>query len=146
MAVVTEPFRREDWDSVRAICEEGIATGHATFEEEAPNWEAWNANHLATCRLVARDDDTVIGWAALSPVSERCVYEGVAETSVYVSGAARGRGIGRELLIALITGVGGRRDLDAAGRYLPGECRQSGCAQSLRLSGGWAPRANRQDG
>ena len=79
MAVVTE---REDWDAVRAIYREGIVTGHATFEKDAPNWEVWDNGHLSTCRLVARDGDTVVGWAALSPVSERCVYQGVAETSV----------------------------------------------------------------
>ena len=100
--VVTEPFRPEDWDAVRAIYREGIATGHATFKERVPSWEAWDDSHLGTCRLVARDNATVIGWAALSPVSERCVYEGVAETSVYVSTVARGRGVGRELVLALI--------------------------------------------
>jgi phosphinothricin acetyltransferase len=102
MGLCIDELRPEDWDAVRAIYREGIVTGQATFEEEAPNWEAWDANHLATCRLVARDDDTVVGWAALSPVSERCVYQGVAETSIYVSTVARGRGVGRKLLLALI--------------------------------------------
>lgn len=91
-----------DWPVVRGIYEEGIATGDATFETSAPTWEAWDAGHLATCRLVAVDDLRVIGWAALSAVSGRCVYAGVAEVSVYVAATARGQGIGRQLLEALI--------------------------------------------
>ena len=92
-----------DWDAVRAIYAEGIATGHATFETEPPAWERWNAKHLPTGRLVALGDDRVLGWAALSPVSDRCVYAGVAEVSVYVAEPARGLGIGRALLDALVT-------------------------------------------
>lgn len=92
----------DDWPAVRAIYEEGIATGHATFESTAPSWEAWDAGHLA-CRLVAVDSDRVIGWAALSPVSGRCVYAGVAEVSVYVTAASRGLGVGRRLLDALVS-------------------------------------------
>ncbi len=104
MAVVTEKLVREDWDAVRTIYREGIVSGHATFEEHAPTWEVWDNSHLSICRLVAREKDTVVGWAALNPVSERCVYEGVAETSAYVSAVAQGRGIGRALLLALIEG------------------------------------------
>lgn len=92
----------EDWPIVRSIYEEGIATGHATFETAAPTWDAWDASHLKTCRLIAVDDDRVIGWAALSPVSGRCVYAGVADESVYVAAVARGRGVGGRLLQALI--------------------------------------------
>ena len=91
-----------DWPRVQAIYEEGIATGDATMETSAPAWEVWDAGHLKTCRFVAVDADRLIGWAALSPVSGRCVYAGVAEVSVYVSAAARGRGIGRLLLQALV--------------------------------------------
>ena len=91
-----------DWPVVRAIYEEGVATGHATFETSAPAWDAWDAGHLKSCRLVAVDDDRVIGWAALSPVSGRCVYAGVADESVYVAAVARGRGVGGRLLQALI--------------------------------------------
>lgn len=92
----------DDWLAVRAIYEDGIATGHATFQTSAPVWEQWDGDHLKTCRLVAEADGDVLGWAALSKVSGRCVYAGVAEVSVYVSSAARSRGIGRQLLTALI--------------------------------------------
>ena len=95
-------MRDEDWGAVRAIYREGIATGNATFETDAPPWEAWDKDHLRACRLVARADGRVMGWAALSPVSGRCVYAGVAEVSVYVSTSARGQGVGRALLGALI--------------------------------------------
>jgi len=92
----------EDWLSVRAIYIEGIATGNATFEREAPEWERWDAGHLPVCRLVARTGASILGWAALSRVSSRAVYAGVAEVSVYVAEAARGGGIGSALLNALI--------------------------------------------
>jgi phosphinothricin acetyltransferase len=92
-----------DWEQVRAIYLEGIATGNATFETEAPSWRAWNSSHLPFARLVARFSDLVAGWAALSLVSQRCVYGGVAEVSVYVSQTHRHEGIGRQLLSALIS-------------------------------------------
>ncbi len=90
------------WPAVRAIYAEGIATGNATFETEVPPWEAWDAAHLVPCRLVARAGDRLLGWAALTPVSGRCVYAGVAEVSVYVTATARGQGIGTGLLGALV--------------------------------------------
>jgi phosphinothricin acetyltransferase len=93
----------DDWPSVRGIYEEGIGTGHATFELRAPAWEVWDGSHVVCCRLVAEDDAGLAGWAALSRVSARAVYAGVAEVSVYVAARARGRGVGRELLAALIT-------------------------------------------
>lgn len=96
------PLRSEHWDAVRAIYAEGIATGHATFERSVPGWERWDAAHLPFGRLVALADGEVVGWAALAPVSDRCVYGGVAEVSVYVSGAHRGHGIGSRLLERLI--------------------------------------------
>lgn len=91
-----------DWDRVLAIYEEGLATGNATLETTSPAWETWTRAHCARPRLVALDGDRVIGWAALSPVSARAVYRGVAEVSIYVAEEGRGRGIGRELLTALI--------------------------------------------
>ena len=91
-----------DWDDVRRIYVEGIATGNATLETEAPSWENWDRGHRADARFVAREDRLVVGWAALSRVSERCVYEGVAEVSVYVASDARGRGVGRRLLEELV--------------------------------------------
>lgn len=98
------PLATAHWPAVRAIYEQGIATGNATFQTEAPSWEAWDAAHLKHSRLVALDDnEQVLGWAALTPVSGRCVYAGVAEVSVYIAATAQSRGIGRQLLQALVT-------------------------------------------
>ncbi|HET6749094.1 MAG TPA: GNAT family N-acetyltransferase [Actinomycetes bacterium] len=97
-----EPLRPDDWPAVRAIFEAGIASGDATFETAAPTWEAWDATHLPEHRLVARDDGQVLAWAALAPVSDRCAYAGVAEDSIYVAPGAQGRGVGRQLLAALV--------------------------------------------
>jgi phosphinothricin acetyltransferase len=95
-------MRAEDWLSVRAIYLEGIATGNATFEQSAPEWEAWDAGHLPFCRLVARAGEDVVGWAALSPYSRRKIYEGVAEVSVYVAESRRGQGVGSALVETLV--------------------------------------------
>jgi len=95
-------MRASDWETVRTIYEEGIKTGDATFELDVPEWESWTKAHLPECRLVAKKNDVVIGWAALCPVSGRCVYSGVAEVSVYVAASARGVGVGKKLLQALI--------------------------------------------
>jgi L-amino acid N-acyltransferase YncA len=93
----------EDWPDVKAIYEEGIASGDATFERAAPPWPDWDAAHLSSCRIVALSGDgRMVGWAALSPVSSRCVYTGVAEVSVYVTSSARGRGVGTRLLTTLV--------------------------------------------
>lgn len=91
-----------DWPAISAIYREGIEDGQATFETAVPTREAWDDAHLAHSRLVAEDGGAVVGWAALSPVSRRLVYAGVAEASVYVGRVARGRGLGRALLEALI--------------------------------------------
>jgi L-amino acid N-acyltransferase YncA len=93
---------RADYDAVAAIFAEGIATGLATFETEVPTWEQWDARHLPDHRLVAEGDGEVLGWCAVVPYSSREVYRGVGEESVYVAERARGRGVGRALLEALI--------------------------------------------
>ena len=91
-----------DWDDVARIYAEGIATRLATFEAAVPSWQAWDRAHLPGHRFMAREDGRAAGWAALAPVSSRCVYAGVAEVSVYVAAAARGRGVGTALLSALV--------------------------------------------
>jgi L-amino acid N-acyltransferase YncA len=107
------PMSPDLWPAVREIYREGIATGNATFETELPEWEKWDSSHRKDCRLIAIEPSdegvlislngqAVLGWAALSPVSTRRVYAGVAEVSVYVSAAARGRGVGKALLEALV--------------------------------------------
>jgi L-amino acid N-acyltransferase YncA len=102
-AMTIEAMTADDWPAVRAIYEDGIATGLATFELAAPEWEAWNHSHRPDCRLVARDRaGAVIGWAALSRYSPRAVYAGVGELSVYVATSARGQGVGNALMVALI--------------------------------------------
>ncbi len=91
-----------DWEQVASIYAEGMATGFATFETKVPSYEQWDGNHLNHCRLVAINDQHIVGWAALSPVSGRCVYGGVAEVSVYVGAKSRGLGVGKLLLERLI--------------------------------------------
>ena len=97
------PLTVEHWPQVEAIYAAGIATGHATFETEPPTWEAFDAAKLPGQRLVAVDPTgQVLGWTAASAVSDRCVYAGVVEHSVYVDPAAHGRGVGRLLLDGLV--------------------------------------------
>lgn len=97
-----EKMTARHWEGVRAVYGEGLATGEASFRTEAPGWEFWDGSHLQCCRLVALEGGRVAGWAALSPVSSRKVYEGVAEVSVYVGASFRGLGLGRALLSALV--------------------------------------------
>lgn len=96
------PMQPQAWAAVQTIYAEGLATGLATLETQVPTWEAWNKSRRPDCRLVAKLGDQVIGWAALSPVSTREVYAGVAEVSIYIAAAARGHGYGYLLLQALI--------------------------------------------
>jgi phosphinothricin acetyltransferase len=97
-------MRKRDWPVVASIYEQGIETRNATFETAVPTWIEWDSAHLKDHRLVATSGNEIVGWAALAPVSSRCVYAGVAEDSVYVSEAARGTGVGRVLLTELIAG------------------------------------------
>lgn len=112
---------------MRAIYAEGIATGQATFETEPPSWEEWDAGHHPFARLVADDLGRVLGWAALSPVSKRTCYAGVAEVSVYVAAEARRRGLGHALLDALI------RQSEAHGIWALQGATFPGNTASLRL-------------
>jgi len=102
MHFVIDTMEPTDWEQVGAIYDEGITTRNATFETAPPTWEKWNASHLPYGRLVARANDAVVGWAALSPISDRCCYAGVAEASVYVGQSHQGQGIGAALLRAII--------------------------------------------
>ena len=102
MMFTVEEMLPRHWPEVRAVYLEGVETGHATFETEAPEWEAWDEAHLPFARLVALAGGRVAGWAALGRVSRRRVYAGVAEVSVYVGSEFRGRGAGRVLLASLV--------------------------------------------
>lgn len=95
-----------DWERVASIYAEGIATGVATFETETPTWDDWDRAHLSSARIVARLDGVVVGWAALTPISQRACYRGVAEVSIYVAAAARGQGIGTALMSRLADDAG----------------------------------------
>ena len=96
------PLLPEHWPAVKAIYEEGIKTGNATFEKQSPEWETWTSSHLLHSRIVANIDNEIAGWAALTAVSGRCVYSGVGEVSVYVAEKFRGKKIGNTLLQELI--------------------------------------------
>jgi L-amino acid N-acyltransferase YncA len=100
--VYIRKFEQNDFDSVKYIYQQGIDAGNATFETQPKEWDEWNNAMLQVCRLVAVENDRVVGWAALSPVSSRCVYAGVAEVSVYVADEARGKGVGQALLSKLV--------------------------------------------
>jgi len=102
LLVTVREMRPEDWPEVETIYRQGIDAGNATFESNPPTWEAFDAGKVRDVRLVAVDEDRVVGWAAASPVSSRPVYRGVIEHSVYVAEAAQGKGVGRELLAAFL--------------------------------------------
>ncbi|KOF55631.1 MULTISPECIES: GNAT family N-acetyltransferase [Clostridium] len=97
-----QEMKSENWEAVAKIYMEGINTGKATFQSELPSFEDWDKGHMKVCRLVAYDGKNVLGWAALSPTSSRCVYKGVAEVSIYIGGAYRGKGVGKSILSNLI--------------------------------------------
>jgi L-amino acid N-acyltransferase YncA len=101
-SILIDKMLVEDWNQVREIYLEGIATGNATFQKEAPSWEEWDKSHKLESRIVARLEEKILGWAALSPISSRSVYAGVAEVSIYVRQSSKGKGIGSKLLKALI--------------------------------------------
>ena len=96
-------MKHTDWPAVSQIYQEGIETNMATFEQDVPEWDLWDQHHVKSCRLVAKQGEKIMGWAALSAVSSRCVYGGVAEVSVYIAKEARGNRIGELLLTLLIT-------------------------------------------
>ena len=103
MEITIRSLQLEDLESILEIFEEGILTGNATFETSPPSKIEWDNQHLQAGRLVARLNDKILGWAALSPISDRCVYSGVCDVSIYVKQSERGKGIGKKLLSALIT-------------------------------------------
>lgn len=92
-----------DWNTVSQIYREGIASGFATFEQQVPTYALWDKSHVTNCRFIAKNETSILGWAAISPVSNRNVYRGVAEVSIYVGKIARGKGVGTKLLQHLIT-------------------------------------------
>jgi len=97
-----EQLTEKHWREVSAIYASGLATGHANFSSQVPGWAEWDNAHLKSCRIVMTDDGKVLGWAALTAISDRCVYAGVAEVSVYMAENARGSGIGKRLLNAIV--------------------------------------------
>lgn len=103
MDFTIEEMKSSDWAQVADIYLSGIKTEKATFQGEVPTWEDWNSNHSGSCRLVARLNDEIFGWTALSPISSRCVYAGVAEVSIYIDESHRGQGVGTALLEALVS-------------------------------------------
>ena len=133
-----------DWPEVAAIWAEGIATGNATFETEPPSWAAFDATRRQEGRFVAEHDGAVVGWAALSPVSSRPCYAGVAENSVYVAASARGEGVGTALMEALADGGRGGGDLDDPDERVPGERRQHRAARAGRVPRRRPARADRR--
>jgi len=91
-----------DWPQISAIYWEGIQTKISTFQAEIPSWEKWDRSHSQLCRMVAKAGEVILGWAALSPVSDRCVYAGVADVSIYVAEQFRHQGIGQALMMELV--------------------------------------------
>jgi phosphinothricin acetyltransferase len=128
-----EPMTAADWPAVRRIYAQGIATGDATLEREAPDWDHFDRSHRSDCRFVARDGDRVVGWVALTAYSSRRVYSGVAWESVYVDESARGRGIGSALLEGVIPAA------EAAGFWtlLAGVLAENAASRALHARAGF---------
>lgn len=100
--MIIRQFKKIDFSSVQNIYQQGIDTGNATFQEKVKSWEEWNGSMLTCCRFVAVDNDEIVGWTGISPVSSREVYSGVAEVSVYVANVHQGKGVGNKLLSHLV--------------------------------------------
>ncbi len=100
--MIIREMNAQDWVAVARIYGEALEKGLATFQTTVPSWEEWDRAHIAQCRLAAEEAGVLLGWIALSHVSARAVYKGVAEVSVYVAGTAQGKGVGKALLQALI--------------------------------------------
>lgn len=100
--IVVRAMNTSDWAQVAAIYEQGIATKMATFQNQAPTYLEWDQSHLSICRLVLAQGEAVLGWVALSPVSERAVFKGVAEVSIYLDATCRGQGLGKQLMLSLL--------------------------------------------
>ena len=137
-AIAIETMHHGDWPAVRDIYAQGIVTGDATFEIDAPDWQTWDAAHRPDCRLVARREGAIVGWVALSPWSARHVYRGVAWESVYVAEGARGKGVGPALLKAIITASEAAPLLAADSTTFPSSlaCIRSGRTPGRRRFGG----------
>ena len=138
--VIIRPLVLADWTEVRVIYEQGIAGGDATFETRAPTWDRWDADHLTSPRLVAWDGDDgvagggrIVGWAALTPVSSRAVYGGVADLSIYVAEGARRRGVGRALLEAIVD----RSETEGIWTLQAGVFPENRASLALHLAGGF---------
>lgn len=122
-----ENMTANDWNQVCAVYMQGIESGKATFQTEVPTWESFDQTHTQNCRLVAREDSKIIGWTALTPISNKCAYKGVAELSIYVANEARGKGIGNHLLESLI------KESEKQGYWTLQACIVSDNQASLRL-------------
>jgi phosphinothricin acetyltransferase len=102
MDISIEYMTEDDWNDVSNIYLQGIQTKNATFEKECPDWNYWDKNHRSDCRLIAKQNGVIIGWAALSNISGRSVYSGVAEVSIYIDSNFRGQGVGQILMESII--------------------------------------------